>query len=783
MSLVKTHYGTSKPKQKVSKAKKTKDWAIATAKYYKDACKPAIEKPEALKLYRLANGQLDEADYLHVTNPINTTRWELMGYPAKLVNYDIISPNVMLVMGEKARRFFPPMVVAKNSRLHSEMMEKERLAVIAHAQKMFINELIKNGLQFDEEVLQGKLEDISNQFKNLPDKLASDAQHVLEYLMDYNDLPRNLRKGFYDFIVTAMVYSYKDVLHGKTKYEIISSMHLSYLCGPQHDFIEDGDAVKVDYILSINDLYDRFQDDPNFSEELEEFIDQNTGEVSAGTGNRYTSASSDIMNPQGEMWRNLFGHLPEEEFSDGVRVEHVMWRTFAQEGKLTRRDMFGGVMIDYVDEDFIPVEGDNIEWKWVDQIYEAYCVGERYWVGIRPVPIQRGSYDDPHSAKLLYNGRNFFARHTRPTSLVKRGESYQKSVNIVKYRAEETMLKNLDKIVLFPLGLVPKKEGWDEAKMMYYLRAFNFLFFDDTRPNAGQMVSALKDLDMSSTKYLLQTYQIVQSIKQEWDESCGLNPQRKAQVGASAGKGVTEAAIDRSYVMSEEMYLEFEEFEKREFTGMLELGKYAFVDGIQSWYIKPDGTKAFLDLHDPDTFINSDLAVFIKNGARELQKLELLRQQVQAFAQNGATPKEVAATIEADNFAQLHQIMDEIEVKMDARRQQEQAIQQEVTASKERIADKELEFKYYDKDLRSYTDIQVALIDEGMQIADDMRKMEANGQATVDKEAFGALRTDLEKNTIELMKNATKLKEIASKERMNTENNKTALKNKASGEK
>jgi hypothetical protein len=318
---------------------------------------------------------------------------------------------------------------------------------------------------------------------------------------------------------------------------------------------------------------------------------------------------------------------------------------------------------------------------------------------------------------------------------------------------------------------------------MYYLRAFNFLFFDDTKNNAAQMISALKDLDLSSYQHLVESYNLVDLVKREWDEVCGINPQRKAQVGTSAGKAVTENAIDRSYVMSEENFLEYEEFERRDYTGLAELGKFAFSDGIQSYYIKPDGTKGFLNLHDPTAFINSDLNIFIKNGAKELNKLELLRNQVQAFAQNQVDPKMISAIIQGDNFAQLDKIMDEIDEKLEQRRQQELQMQQEVQASKERIADKTMEFNYYSQDLASYTDIQVALIKEGMDTADTMRKMEANGTATTDTEAFNNLRINLEKNAIEVMKNATKIKEITSKERIAKDKNATMLKNKVAGEK
>lgn len=775
------YQGNPKPKQKIPNSQKDKDWAEASGQFFRTACQPAVDKAEALKLYRLANGQLDESDYLYVTNPINTPRQELQGYPARLVNYDIISPNVNLVLGEKAKRFFPPIVIAKNSDYHSVALEQEQKMYVQELQKMFINELVAMKVPLDKETTSKSLDQIQKEIKNLPDELSIQAQNTLDYIITLNDLPRHLRMGFYDWCCLAMVYSYKDVHKNKTYYEIMSSIHMNYLCAPQHHFIEDGDAVRARHIFSVNEVYDRFQDDPEFSDELEEFVAQYGNQSSFGFQNSYGYGYSDldVASRQREMFRNLFGYLPEEKYAHGVQVDHVQWRSFTKIGKLVSYDLFGNKMITEVSDDFKPFPEDDITWTWVDEIWEGYCIGDKYWIGLKPIPIQRGSYNDPHKAKLLYNGRNYFARHTRPTSLVKKGESYQKSVNIIKYRAEETLAKNLDKVILFPLGLIPKKEGWDEAKMMYYLRAFGFLFFDDTRPNVAQIISALKELNLSSYQHLMECYQLVQTIKMEWDSVCGITPQRKGQVAADAGKGVTNNAVSYSYTMSEELFLEFEEFEQREYTGMAELGKFAFVDGIQSHFIRQDGTRAFLNLKDPSSYINSDLALFVKNGGREYSKLEELRAQTQAFAQNNVDPKMITGIIEADNFGKLHKIMDEIDERNQEKIQQEQQMQRDLQASKERISEAESSFNYYDADLKSNTAIQVALIKQGMELAGEMQQAEQSG----DTSKFNEVRNDFEKNSIELLKIAQKNNEILSKERMNKLDNKTALQNKVSGEK
>ncbi len=570
-----------KPRQRIPKGEKTPEWVKRNGEYYRDACQPAIDEAEAMKMYRLANGEIDESDYLYVTNPINTKKQELLGYPAKMRNYDIISPNVHLIMGEKNKRFFPPIVYAKNYDYQSVQTDFYKKQLTNELQKRFINESLAVGVPLEEEEVVNSLDTIARKVKSLPDEISKMGQDAIEYIIDYNDLPRNFRKGFYDWLCNAMVYSYKDVIRDRTYYEIISPINLFYLCSPHHDFIEDGEAVKALHRLSVSEIYDRFQDAEGFTKELKDFLDNHSISTDDGMNNNYYYSRSDIdvRAAQGELWKNLFGRYPEDNYDAGIDVEHIQWRSATKVGKIVLPNIFGEPEIIYVDEDFKdPNKQFDIEWEWVDEVWEVYIIDDQFFVGGRPVPIQRGEHNRPNKAKLLYNGRNYFARHTRPTSIVKKGESYQKSVNIIKYRAEESLLKSLDKIILFPLGLIPKKEGWDEDKLMYYTRAFSFLFFDDTRPNAGAMVQALKELDLSMSQHLLKSYELVQSIKMEYDDVCGISRQRKAQMSASDGKAVSEYALNQSYTMSEELFVEYEEFEQREYTGMIELSKFAFIN-------------------------------------------------------------------------------------------------------------------------------------------------------------------------------------------------------------
>src|SRR5690606_30868923 len=202
--------------------------------------------------------------------------------------------------------------------------------------------------------------------------------------------------------------------------------------------------------------------------------------------------------------------------------------------------------------------------------------------------------------------------------------------------------------------------------------------------------------------------------------------------------------------------------------------------GIYAQFTRTDGQKGFLNIIDPTTYVNTDFGVFVRNGAEELQKLNMMKQQVQPLIQNGANPKAITGLIESNNFVAIHEIMDELDQRMQSNIEQDRQMQLELQASKERMIDKQLEQKYYSDELASATDIQVALIEQGTEVANKMAQMEQSGQTSSDE--YGMARVELEKNAVELMKNATKLKEIASKERIAIDNNKTKLKNKVVGE-
>lgn len=768
---------TIKPKQRISKHKKTEEWLDNNVKYYAGACKPAIDSIEADRLYKMANGYLIEEDYKSYLNPLNTTRRELTGYPGKMKNFDIISPNLNALMGDKKARNFPPIVIAKNTD-HNNIKKKEetrKLQRFLHTK--FINDAAALGIELTPETVSQTLESIQKDIRSIPDEMSQNGQDALEFIRYYNRLPSHFRKGFYDWLVTAMVFSYKDVIDDKTYYQIISPFNVSYLKSAKSDFLEDGEAACVRHYLSINEVHDKFSDLKGYSK-IKEYLDSSYNFDDSKNTQSNLYALSDVDTLQRELFLNL-GINPDGGNIDAIVVEHVVWRSKKKVYRIKVQSLTGEIIEETVDEDYKFNKDEEYETEYIDTIFEGYLIDGNHVIGATEIPTLIGD-----NAKLPYNGRVYFSRVTAPQSIVKKGEPYQKLVNIVRYMMEKTLVKNLDKLVVFPLGLIPKKDGWDEKTVMYYAQATSFLFVDETNPKAAAALNALKQLDLSLYEYVSRGLDIVRELKAEWDDVSGISQQRKANIAASAGKKTTEIAIDRSFVISEELFTQYEEFEETEYNSLLNLSKYSFIDGIEEAYVKDNKEVALFKLDDPEKYALTEFKVFIKNNTEELQKLRELKANAQAFAQNASNPSLVAELIDDNNMSSIIEKMKTAEEEMLARSQAQAEAEREAALEEKQLEVKdneaERELKYYEADLAASTDVEVALIKEkavtiAQKIGEVANTPDDNNELDRSK--------DVTNNILEMMKLKQAEREMQSKERIERAKNKTALKNKVSGEK
>ena len=352
----------------------------------------------------------------------------------------------------------------------------------------------------------------------------------------------------------------------------------------------------------------------------------------------------------------------------------------------------------------------------MSEVWEGYRIDGDIYVGVQPIEAQRSQMNNISKCKLPYNGRAYSNRHADNISIVGMGLPYQILYNVFHYRMELTIAKNKDKIALIEMNTIPKRHGWDEEKFMYYADAMGYAFIDSTaegKNNERVNFNQYQVLDMSLGQYIAAQMQLLQAIKQEWEELLGISRQRKGQVTASDGAGTTQSAIAQSTAMTEEIFRKFEKFEQKEMQGLLDVSKHAFREGKKIQYIADDFRNAWLDIEGAE-YGESEFGIFAKNASKENEKMRTMRDLAMSFAQNGTGPGTIAEILDADNFARIKQLSNEVEAKQQDLQQQMQKAQaeaaQNVEAMKSQEAQTERDHETQQKALDRDNKVEVALI-------------------------------------------------------------------------
>ena len=753
-------------KKKLADTQEGKAWRRNNVDFYGDRNSyMSLVQNDFEYLYKLASGYNNESSYRYLTSPYATSGGgKNRQYQAKLRHYDIITPLLELLMGEKAKRPFNPMVVALNSDLQNVKKEAEREMIQKNLEQIVLNNF--NDLIGEDVVPRRPItpqEEIERTVGAIPDEKAITGQKSLDYLRRQLDLDRKFRKGWFDYVVTGFCFSIKDIKFQELFYQIESPVNCGYTASENIDFIEDGEAAWVRRWLTLSDIVNEFHDelDEKTIKELEAREQSETSNNTVYYSNADTADFIKSMSREGKLnvrQPDLTVHHNQFE------VLYVNWKSKVKIGILRGTDVFGEPYEHEVTEDFRAAEGETIEWYWVDQVWEGYRIADDYYVKIRPIPFQRGTYNNPSDCKLLINGRTYQSRHYYVKSIVRKLEPYQELYNAIHWHLEKVINKNKEKLVFMPKSLIPDDEDMDMFGMMYHADADGFLFSDEVDSHRLAEMQAVHVLDLSLRDYIAHLQNLLGFIRMEADDVIGFNRQRKGQTQASDGKGVTEQAIFQSAIISENRFLEFDEFQERELQGLLDLAKNAWKDGKKAWYLDSEKRRTLLEV-DGGMMQESEFQVFATNGRDEIEALEGAKQIAQAMMQNEGMPSTVAKLLSTKNLHETIRMLEDQEQEMLERQQQQaaaaQQAEQDRLAMEKQMHDEKLEVEMYGHNVK----LQAATLNSAAfdQSADnDVSQQELDlKQRQLDIER--------EKISADLLKNKR--------------DNDTKLKNKVSGEK
>lgn len=730
------------PTQRVDAA--TKDnpsWYANCIDYIIDAGQSFNDRQETETLLNILHGYIPDSFYKKTLNPYNSNKEKFKRFPATMRNFDIMSDIVRRYVSEYYKGAHQFIVGADSPNVFADRNAKLKEEIGVQAAKAFQQEFEKRLKEMQEQAAQQGQdpsqvnpqdaipdeEEFMNKFnEDYVDKQSKQGQELLDYVRDLTQDLKIYLEAFFNYVTLGECYTYKTVRQGRIVKECVPVME-AYPIPNNEFFVENHDMFARKMRLSysqIIDMFDEFLDD-NDRAYLEDYYAHESSSTAPTMlkYDQYFEHYKDLCARYSQEERDMF-KKQDVRISDGntnlYEVWHVVWRGEARRGILTYIDPATGFQSTrVVEEDYEmnPQMGDiSIDWEYEPQIYEGYRIGTRH-TGIYPIKYRPVLYelDD----KLPYNGVMEILPMMGKFSLIKLIAPYQIMRNIIIYHREMVIAKNKMLILVIPASLLGSG-GDDTEDIIYKMAADGILKVDDSEDNTGQKISNVRMLNANMGQYITELTNLIEVIKQNAREIVDMNAQRYGQIAQSAGASTTQNAIAQSSMGSVITTAMFDEFRRADYQDDMDIAKFAYIDGLQTAYNDPEsGRRHYLSL-DVNSYVNADYSVTVKNDAKEVDKLQQLRQWAFSAAQNGDLDMAVAG-ITGDNVAEIKALVNKYmeikrnhetelqQIEQQTKQMELQAKIQEIQAKgEEDRKTKELEYQY-EMQLK-YVDVDMSML-------------------------------------------------------------------------
>tara|TARA_R110002126_G_scaffold142933_12_gene289069 strand:+ start:857 stop:3202 length:2346 start_codon:yes stop_codon:yes gene_type:complete len=703
------YLGSNKiPQQKLSLKKKNTKWREACVEAYIDLSTAGYsERRDWLKsLYDYYNGVIDDADYRYVLKPYGKTR---DNFPSKMRNYPIIKPIIDLLLGEKSKRPLNYTVTVQNSDAITIKKQAKMQLMLQNFQQQFVNQMNASGEDTGVPSQEVELpEHIAKMFESTyNDQRAIKGQQALNYILQSQEIYDKFQKAWFHFLISGEVYTYRGVRSNEPFYDVLNPLDVDYDMDPDLDFVEDGDWALVRKYVHASTIIDHYRD---YLDESQILRLENPENASMDSYLTVSSRADDR-----EMYRERL-----------IEVVNVYWKSRKKIGFLRYEDPDTGEIEEVeIQEGFkLPQEfkdsGAELEWEWINQVWEGTRIDGNMYVNIQPVENQRTSMDNPSKCKLPINGRKYSDLNSRNISLVSLGIPYQLNYNIYKYRLELSIAKSKDIVAQFDINMIPKK--WDLDKFMYYVEGTGIAWVDYNKEGIQLSPQHQSVLDMS-IKTIAQYIQLLESIMVEWERISGVNRQRQGMVGSYEGKATSQQAIVQSSHITEDIFRKFSRLEQRDLQAMLDYSKEAWIAGKKGMYVMSDGTPEFFDLESLN-HMESEYGIFVSDSGKDQDKLDTLKQLAQSMVQNGVPASTIAEMVDADSFSQIKEKIKNAEAQQQQLQQAQQEAEQQAQQQQAQLKAQELENENMNNEKDRQTKIKVAEIAAESRMAGDQLNMQ-----------------------------------------------------------
>jgi len=698
---------SSFPPQFVLESEKTEEWAdqwvsavVAYMSYVESPYKNS--RLNDIQNYNIYNGTLDLEDFKYITEQYG------MAYPARLVNYPIISPKIDLLVGEDLRR---PLDIKVSTTNKEAVLRKEDVKVNLVMKKL-TQDIHKDfqeatGIEIPPVTELEVPEDIDLYMRyNYREMVEETAQDGLEYLIQKHNYRDKFKEGFRDMLVTGKEF-YKIYDHnGDPFVRRVDPRNIVYEINASSDYLDDSSWVGEERYLSYSEILDEFRDELD-REQLEE--------LSA----MYQIGGYDDL----ARYNDPFDWIDYQEGQEvKIRVVSVEWKSIkalkfkVSENKFNPERPF----MKQVPDDYRARKSEEIVTRYVDDIWEATKIGGKILVRARRRPNQIRSVDDAGTTKLSYVGCVRNNTTGRSISMVDLLKNIQMLYNIVMYQIELAMARSGGKAVVYDVSQLPTNLGMDMQTVLYHLKTDGIIPINSKdEGNQLQSFNQFQQIDFTLSNSVQQLINLKMMLEQTAGQISGVSPQREGAVGQYEYVGNVQRSVVQSATITESLFYSHAMVKKRVFERVCDLMKVCWANGKKASFILGDGAFRFLSVM-PEISLQ-DYGIFIGDSGKD----DAMRQQLQGIAQAAlqggqATLLDIIKVMKADTFTEaehiLERAMEEIKKQQAEQAQQQQAILEAQAQSDQAAFERQVQLE----EVKNQAKVQVAQIqaETDLKIAD-----------------------------------------------------------------
>ena len=710
------------PEQKVPNSKKSQEeWYAACCDFIISRGLSIRNKDELEVKYDIVNGKIPDSFYDKILNPYNATQDKYKRFPATMRNYDFMKGIIRRYVGEYIKNphdFIvsannPEVILARNGKLKQELsilVQQQIAAKINEAYQQFVNEG-NDPKQFNPE----QVVDIENFIKefneNYIDEISMQGQELLNVIRDLTEDTLLYVRAYFDFITFGECYTYTDIV-GKNIIKRVISPRDAFPINTDNMFREDDDMFACRRKLSYQQIMDEFGE--HITPKQKDFLNKYYGNRTPDTRltyNTYESYFPEVCKKFSDKDRNLFrsqSNMMIDNNTGLYDVWHVVWRGFERIAIVTYINESGFIdsRIETDDYKLQKELGDiSIEYKYKPQVYECVRIGTRS-EAIYPYKARAIAYD--RNGKLPYNGINELLQGFGKFSIVEIVTPFQVFYNIVAYHREIVIAKNKLNILMLAKSLL----GKNSEDTIYKMIADGVLYIDDTEDSGMLRSQQVRYLQSNLGDYIAQLTALLADIKESANQQVDMTAQRYGEIANSAGKSVTQEAINRGSMGSVIIEYIMDCMRERDYARDLDYSKLAWIDGLDTSFRDSNNNLKYISLN-VDNHVYADYVIKCKNSSKEQEKLDALKQFAFNASQNG-DPMMAVAAIEGDNVASISKLIKKFQEQKEAHEMQLQQMEQQTKQMEQEFELQKIQVKGEEdrktKELEGYIDQQIELI-------------------------------------------------------------------------